>query len=246
MPPRGPEILAPAPALLAFDDLPALFPGFDDPERWLPLLRRHLELVEAAAERVRVTSVAPADAVRRHYAESLELLRLAGPFEGSVCDIGSGGGYPGMIVAAVLPGTLVHLVEPLRKRASLLTEMAAELRLENVSVHALRAEEAGRGPLRNANGLVFARAVAELRLLLEYTAPVASVGATIALPKGSRGEGELAAAGNAMSELQCEYIDTVRMRDEVNSAVTIVRLRQLAPVPAKYPRRPGMPERRPL
>lgn len=246
MPPRGSEILAPALAPLSFDALPALFPGFADPDRWLPLLRRHLDLVEAAAERVRVTSVSPGDSVRRHYAESLELLRLAGDFEGAICDIGSGGGYPGMIVAAVLPGTAVHLVEPLRKRASLLTEMAGELGLSNVSVHALRGEEAGRGPLRGANGLVFARAVAELRLLLEYTAPVTKVGGTIALPKGSRGDGELAAAGNAMAELHCEYLDTLRMRPEVNSAVTIVRLRQVSTVPEKYPRRPGMPERRPL
>ena len=60
-----------------WDELPALFPDFEDPGRWLPLLRRHLVLVEEAAPHTRVTSVPAREAVRRHYAESLELLRVA-------------------------------------------------------------------------------------------------------------------------------------------------------------------------
>jgi hypothetical protein len=71
MPPREPDFIEPPLPPLAWDALPGLFPGFADPGRWLPLLRRHLELVEAAAGRVRVTAVARPDAIRRQYAESL-------------------------------------------------------------------------------------------------------------------------------------------------------------------------------
>ena len=246
MPPREPDFIeAPLPPL-DWDALPGLFPGFADPARWLPLLRSHLEMVEAAAGRVRVTAVAPTDAVRRQYAESLELLRMAGPFEGPVCDVGSGGGYPGIVVAAILPGVAVHLVEPLRKRAGLLEEMAAALGLANVTVHALRGEEAGRGALREQHGLVLARAVAEVRELLEYTAPLARPGGIIALPKGSRVRDELTAAATAMRELGCVLAACEPMRAEVNAAVTVVRFTRAGALPAKYPRRPGIPGKRPL
>ena len=246
MPPREPDFPPRQLPPLPWDALPALFPGFPAPGRWLALLRLHLSLVEAAEARVRVTAVAPGDAIRRQYAESLELLRLAGPFNGPICDVGSGGGYPGLVIAAVLPGVPVRLVEPLQKRARLLAEMAAAMGLENVTVHALRAEGAGRGPLRAANALVVARAVAEIRELLEYTAPLAAPGATIALPKGSRVDDEIAAAALAFQELGCAVTDRDRMRPEVNEAVTVVRLTKCGDVPGKYPRRPGIPGKRPL
>jgi len=246
MPPREPDFPPRQLPPLPWDALPALFPGFPAPGRWLALLRLHLSLVEAAEARVRVTAVAPGDAIRRQYAESLELLRLAGPFNGPICDVGSGGGYPGLVIAAVLPGVPVRLVEPLQKRARLLAEMAAAMGLENVTVHALRAEDAGRGPLRAANALVVARAVAEIRELLEYTAPLAAPGATIALPKGSRVDDEIAAAGLAFQELGCAVTGRDRMRPEVNEAVTVVRLTKCGDVPGKYPRRPGIPGKRPL
>ncbi len=114
---------------LQWDHLPELFPAFPSPERWLPLLARHLAIVESARERARSTSVRPEDAIRRNYAESLEILRIAEECNGSpfaaIADVGSGGGYPGIVIAVVRPDSTVHLIEPLQKRARLLQEMAA-------------------------------------------------------------------------------------------------------------------------
>ena len=233
---------------LEWDALPGLFPAFATPRRWLPLLQRHAALVDAAAPRVRVTSVTPGDLVRRHYAESLELLRLCPEVLTAevLADVGSGGGYPGMVAAVVLPATRVHLIEPLQKRARLLEEMAAELGLTNVTVHALRAEESGRGPLRDACDAVTARAVAPLRELLEYTAPLCAVGATLALAKGSALPGELEAAVGAMAALGCEFVQARPMRPEVALHVTVAVLRKTAPTGERYPRRPGMAAKRPL
>lgn len=233
---------------LEWDALPGLFPAFTAPGRWLPLLQRHAVLVVAAAPRVRVTSVAPGDMVRRQYAESLELLRLCPEIVSAavLADVGSGGGYPGMVAAVVLPATRVHLVEPLRKRARLLEEMAAELGLANVTVHAVRAEESGRGPLRDACEAVTARAVAGLRELLEYTAPLCAVGGTLALPKGSALAGEVDAAATAMAALGCEFVEARPMRPEVAAQVTVAVLRKTAPTGERYPRRPGMAGKRPL
>jgi 16S rRNA (guanine527-N7)-methyltransferase len=231
-----------------WDELPALFPDFEDPGRWLPLLRRHLVLVEEAAPHTRVTSVPAREAVRRHYAESLELLRVAcsrAP-AGSVVDVGSGGGYPGMVIAAVLPGTPVSLVEPLQKRARLLETMAGELGLANVDVLPLRAEEAGRTTLRDSAELVVARAVAPLAELLEYTVPLARVEGEVLLAKGSSLPEEIEEAQGAMAELKCSLVATEEARSAISSTLVFATFRKSGATPEKYPRRPGVPGKRPL
>ena len=231
--------------MLEWESLPDLFPGFPDPGRWLPLLRRHAELL--AASPVRTTSVSEEAAVTRHYAESLEAYRLAGaPGEGVVVDVGSGGGFPGLVIAAVAPEATVHLVEARRKRAALLAEFAEALGLANVTAHGVRAEEAGRGSLRDQGALVIARALAPLPVLLEYTAPLAAPGATIAAVKGSRGRAELSEAGPAIAALACEHAGTAAMRDTIAGRMQVLRFRKLGPTPERYPRRPGMPAKRPI
>ena len=231
--------------ILAWESLPRLFPDFAEPERWLALLRRHAELVAEAP--VRTTTVTGEDVVARHYAESLEAYRLAGaPHEGVIVDVGSGGGFPGMVIAAVAPATEVHLVEARGKRADLLVELARELGFANVEVHGERAEEAGRGKLRDGANLVLARAVAPLPVLLEYTAPMAASGATIAAVKGSRGAAELAEAEAAIAALNCEHAGSEPMREEVAGRMRVLLFRKLGTTPARYPRRPGMPTKRPI
>lgn len=231
--------------MTGWDSLPDLFPQFARPGRWAPLLRRHAGLL--AASPVRATSVTGAAAVARHYAESLEAFRLAGaPEEGMVVDVGSGGGFPGLVVAAVAPALEVHLVEARRRRAELLAELADALGLARVTVHAARAEEAGRGPLRDGADLVLARAVAPLPALLEYCAPLAAPGALVAAVKGSRGEAELARSGAAMGALACEFAGMDAMRAAIAPTMRVLRFRKLGPTPARWPRRPGMPVKRPI
>lgn len=236
--------------VLGWDDLERLFAGVADREG-IGRLQRHWALVEAEEAAGRLTAVDAREAVRRQYGESLELVRIAeealGRGEGvRYADIGTGGGWPGLVAACVRPGWKVHLVEPLQKRARFLEAAARELGCTNVTVHALRAEEAGRGPLREACGLVTARAVAELRVVLEYAAPLAAVGGVIALPKGSRLEEELAAAETAIGELGCELDAILPMRPEVSETVRVALLRKRASCPGRYPRRAGQPERRPI
>jgi 16S rRNA (guanine527-N7)-methyltransferase len=233
---------------LEWDDLPELFPGLRGTPAWLTQLQRHAELVGAATAHTRVTSVDPRDAIRRQYAECLEILRIADEAgaTGPYVDVGSGGGFPGLIIAAVRPADEVHLVEPLQKRARLLDRMAHELGLPHVTVHPARAEDAGRGALRGHGGLVTARAVAPLSILLELTAPLVRPGGLLALPKGSGGAGELAEAAAAMRALQVAHSGSVAMRPQVNPLASVVLFRPMGPCPPSYPRRAGIPQRRPL
>lgn len=243
--PEKPAKMPAVGATLTWDSLPELFPELDEPGRWLPLLRRHAELLAAAP--VQTTTVRGEEVVARHYAESLEAYRLAGaPQAGPVVDVGSGGGFPGLVIAAVAPGAEVHLVESRKKRAELLAEIAERLGLSNVTVHGERAEEAGRGPLRDGADLTIARAVAPLPVLLEYLAPLAAPGGAIAAVKGSRGEAELAEAEAAMEALDCEHTGTEAMRAEVGGRMRVLLFRKRGPTPSRYPRRPGMPGKRPL
>ena len=233
-----------------WSELPELFPGFDSPGRWLPLLQRHQELLGAAEGHTRVTAVAPEDAVQRHFAESLETWRIALESTGGgvalVADVGSGGGFPGLVMACVAPAVRFELIEPLRKRARLLEGIAEELGLANVDIHACRAEEAGRGSLRDCADLVTARAVAELRELLEYTVPLCATGRHIVLPKGSALGNELADAENAMYELGVSWQATASMRGEISGTVRLAVFSKDASTADRYPRRPGVPGRRPL
>lgn len=214
-------------------------------------LARHWELVRVRREAGRLTAVEGEEAIRRHYAESLELLRLAEGWLASgaavrYADVGTGGGWPGLVVALARPEWEVHVIEPLQKRARFLEAAAMELGCGNVTVHALRAEEAGRGWLRERCDLVTARAVAELRVLLEYAAPLAAVGGLVALPKGSRLEAELAEAGEAMAILGCELLGVEPMRPEVSASGRVALFRKGRACPEGFPRRPGVPERRPI
>lgn len=234
---------------LSWAELPALFPQLPAAGRWLPLLERHATLIAEAAPRVRVSAVAPEDAVRRQYAESLELLRLVetlNPAPLAVGDVGSGGGFPGLVIAIVRPDAQLQLVEPLKKRAALLSELVEALGLSNVAVHAVRAEEAGRGALRDSLPVVTARAVAELRELLEYTAPLAAPGGCIAFPKGSAFEVELGAAAASLAALSCTFEGLTAMRPEISATLSVAFFRKLGGTAALYPRRPGVAAKRPL
>lgn len=247
-PRKGPVIrskIAALDATLTWESLPELFPGIEEPERWLPVLRQHAELLAAAP--VQTTTVRGEEVVARHYAESLEAYRLAGaPQTGLVADVGSGGGFPGLVIAVVAPGVEVHLVEARKKRAELLVELAERLGLSNVTVHGERAEEAGRGRLRDGADLAVARAVAPLPVLLEYLAPLTATGGTIAAVKGSRGEAELMEAEAAIEALNCERTGTEAMRAEVGGRMRVLLFRKRGATPPRYPRRPGMPRKRPI
>jgi 16S rRNA (guanine527-N7)-methyltransferase len=118
--------------------------------------------------------------------------------------------------------------------------------LENVTIHAVRAEEAGRSRLRDSADIVTARAVAGLRELLEYTAPLCRTGGVLALPKGSGLSPEAAAAGHALAELGVSSDGAVPMRGEVSQQLSVALFRKERPTPDRYPRRAGVPAKRPL
>lgn len=133
----------------------------------------------------------------RHFPESLAF--SAGlPSGPRLLDVGSGGGLPGIVIAAARTDLEVHLLDATRKKVEFLTEASAALGL-SVEVHHGRAEELASGPLAGAFDLVTARAVAPLERLAPWAAPFLKVGGQLHAIKGERWPEELA---SAESELQ--------------------------------------------
>jgi 16S rRNA (guanine527-N7)-methyltransferase len=163
-----------------------------------------------------------------------------------VIDVGSGGGFPGLPMKIARPELEVTLLEATAKKARFLEEMVAELALEGARVVHGRAEEVAHDPAhREGYRLAVARAVAPLRVLAEYALPFVAVGGVLAAPKGSAAPREIREAGAAIDTLGGE-IETVQPLDVPGPPQTLIIVRKRRETPAKYPRRPGMPAKRPL
>jgi 16S rRNA (guanine527-N7)-methyltransferase len=114
------------------------------------------------------------------------------PAEGSTCDLGSGAGLPGLVLALLRPAQPIVLLEPLLRRATFLEEVLADLELPEVTVVRARAEEYGRQHPEHA--AVVARAVAPLDRLVGWAWPLLRPGGVLVAQKGATAADELAAA----------------------------------------------------
>ncbi len=216
---------------------------------------RYLELVSARNEWAGITSIAdPAEVQRRHFGESLALLAalrgagLLGEGPVRVADLGPGGGFPGLPMRILDPSLRLTLVEAHGRRADFLREVVATLGLDGVEVVQARAEDAGRDPaLRGRFDLVVARALAAVRVLVEYALPLLRDGGVLATPKGGRWRDELAETGRALDVLGGVALDPVPMPLEPGAPEqAVVLVRRQGVLDDRYPRRAGMPTKRPL
>ncbi len=194
----------------------------------------------------------PEALVRRHIAESLAFGRLLdrrGLLDGSVrvLDIGAGAGLPGIPLKIAWPSIQLTLLESVGKKCRFMQDAAAQLGLDNVDVLEGRAEDFARDPgLRETFDLVVARAVAPLPVLLEYALPYLRLGGTLAAPKGSAAISEIDAAQPALQELGAHLQDAPQLRPPDGIPLTVVIVVKDAPTSGRYPRRAGIPSKRPL
>jgi 16S rRNA (guanine527-N7)-methyltransferase len=126
------------------------------------------------------------------------LLTGAIPASATVCDVGSGAGLPGLVLAIARPDLHITLVEPLLRRVAFLNEAVAALGLASVRVERARAEDA-----HGSFDVVTARAVAPLRRLLDWTMPLVAPHGVLLAMKGASLEAELAGAVDVLERLGC-------------------------------------------
>jgi 16S rRNA (guanine527-N7)-methyltransferase len=191
----------------------------------------------------------PETLVLKHILDSLTGLAVLNErFLGKIIDIGTGAGLPGIPLAIAQAGLEITLVESNERKATFLQECKRSLDLSSVQVVRGRAEELGRLPfLRDGFEAVISRAVAPTRVLIEYTAPFCKENYYIVLYKGRDVDAEIAVSRHALEELrvQIEEIREAKM-PYLEAERKLLVLRKVGPTPPRYPRRTGIPRKRPL
>jgi 16S rRNA (guanine527-N7)-methyltransferase len=192
-----------------------------------PRLERWLEALVATPG---LTSVRdPAEARRVHLDDSLTALETVRGFEGPIVDVGSGGGAPGIPLAAALPQREMTLLESSRRKCAFLERWAGEL--PNLRVVCARAEEQ---PV-DTFGVALAKALAPPPVAAEWCLPLVAPGGAAVLFVGPSAEAERVAA--VAEQLGAELVE---------SPPGLLVLRKRAPTPPGFPRRPGVARKRPL
>ena len=214
--------------------------------------RAYADELAAARPRLRLTALTDPEAVqRRHFLEPLALLvtlEEMGALGDTAIDIGSGAGFPGLPIKIVRPALRLTLLEAHAKRAAFLERLVTRLDLEGVVIVNGRAEEVAHDPHhRGMYDLALARAVAPLPVLVELALPFLRLGGTLASPKGSAARREVREAAAALHACG-GLVESVRPLavPYAETPPTLVIVRKVSDTPQRFPRRPGIPAKRPL
>lgn len=202
-------------------------------------------------ERINLTAIRePADMIRKHFLDSLTCTYAWREMEppASLIDIGTGAGFPGIPLKILMPGLHLTLVESIGKKADFCRHIVDTLLLENVEVITARAEEVGaQGAHREMYDAATARAVAQLNILAEYLLPLVRVGGFAIAQKGNTAPAESQQANRAITILGGVIRPLILvMIPRVEEARYLVVMKKIKPTPAAYPRRVGIPSRKPL
>jgi 16S rRNA (guanine527-N7)-methyltransferase len=177
-------------------------------------------------------------------ADSLVLLEHLGEGE-KVVDVGSGGGLPGLPLKIARPSLSVTLVEADQAKSAFLVRACAALGLRDVQVLARRAEEVGRDRLyRESFDVAVARALAPMPVLVELCLPLVRVGGRLLAQKTETED--LDGAARAIDAMGGSLNRVVAAPSVARRTGTVVIVDKIRPTPPAYPRRPGVPARRPL
>ncbi len=182
----------------------------------------------------------PEAVIKKHFCDSLLPLSLPHLTKGLCCvDVGSGAGFPGIPIGIMRPDLQITLLDSLGKRVEFLSMICRELSLENCRAVKSRAEDAKE--YRESFDVAFSRGVARLSVLSEYCLPLVKKGGVMIALKSLSARDEAAEATHA-AEVLGGRICGVFGGKERNAVV----IEKVLPTPEKYPRRAGIPEKRPL
>jgi len=191
----------------------------------------------------------PEQARVKHFLDSLSAcLVMRGSQLDRVIDVGTGAGFPGLPLKILYPQMQLTLVESIGKKTTFCEHVVAKLGMEGVEIIQIRAEELGQlGEHRERYDWAVARAVAALPVLLEYLLPLVRVNGRALAMKGDSGPAEAQNAENAAQILggHLRQLQKLTLPGVVEERYLIV-VDKVAATPEKYPRRVGIPSKRPL
>lgn len=202
-------------------------------------------------EHVNLTAICDAEGVRiKHFLDSLTILKAwerTRPPE-RLIDVGTGAGFPGLVLKLVWPSTQVTLVESVGKKADFCRHIVAQLGLEGVDIISERAEVVGQDLAhRHAYDLAVARAVARMPILMEYLLPLVHRNGKVMAMKGETAPAETHTATQAIHLLGGKLHKLVHLElPGVAEERFIVVVDKIARTPEEYPRRTGVPVKNPI
>lgn len=207
----------------------------------------YAELLVDWNQRMNLTAITePQEIVIKHFLDSLLLTAVTEiPQNGSLVDVGTGAGFPGVPVKILRPDLELTLLDSLNKRLIFLEALCDQLGISAQRVHA-RAEEAGRGALRERFDLATARAVAPLSQLCEYCLPLVRVGGRFVALKGPDVEQEARQSEKAIALLGGKLLEIRRLELSDGSSRSFVMIEKISQTPSKYPRQSAKIAKQPL
>ncbi len=188
---------------------------------------------------------APEEIEIKHFLDCMLTAKLCKE-DDNVADVGTGAGFPGVVIKIMVPELRITLIDSLDKRLNFLSEVGSELGLDMNYIHA-RAEDAGHSPdLREQFTLTTARAVAPLNVLAEYCLPLTARGGRLIAMKGRSASDEISSAAAAMEILGGKVAEEKEFALPDGSERQIILIDKISPTPEKYPRRPAVIKKKPL
>lgn len=210
-------------------------------------LKTYFEYLEERNRVMNLTAISGTeDVARLHFLDCAALLKVCDFEDKKVIDVGTGAGFPGMVLKTVRPGMDITLLDSLNKRIDFLSEVCNKLALDGVQCVHARAEEIPE-ERRAAYDIAVSRAVARLGTLCELCLPYLRVGGVFIAMKGPDCDTEVEEAKSAMHLLGAQLKDIVRYTipgtDITHAAVVIEKIKPTHP---KYPRKWSQIKKQPL
>lgn len=204
--------------------------------------QKYFELLAEWNEKMNLTAITDESGVAlKHFADSLSLLNFVDiPQNSSLADVGTGAGFPGVVLKIARPDIKLTLIDSLNKRLVFLGEVCAQLGIEAELIHS-RAEDGARDEkLRESFDFVASRAVARMNVLSEYCLPYVKVGGAFCAMKGAQANEEFKESLNAINtlggKLENKYFFEL---PENGGERAIAVVRKVKNTPQKYPRQSG-------
>ena len=209
----------------------------------------YADLLREWNEKINLTAILDDEGIAvKHFLDCLLVCKYAGFKKGQkVIDVGTGAGFPGLVIAAANPEVQVTLLDSTGKKLKAVEDMARNMGVENVEIVHMRAEDAGKKPeFREQYDFSTARAVAELRVLLEYTLPFVKVNGAFLSLKGASALQEIDDAQSSLRTLGGKIQDKFQFSLPGGDKRAIISVKKISHIPPKYPRVSAQIAKKPL
>lgn len=207
-------------------------------EQQLYQFQKYYHLLVKENEKMNLTAITEEEQVYlKHFYDSLTLIKAVDLTKiENLCDIGTGAGFPGLVLKIVFPTLSVTLVDALNKRVLFLRHVIEELELQDIEAVHARMEEYARKN-REKFDVVTARAVAPLKELIELGISSVKVGGNLVFMKGILKEEETNKIENTMKILKLKDMQRIKFHLPMEQSVrTLISFTKISPTPNKYPR----------